>query len=117
MAFDKTKFEVLHRGTVGGMALASYNTNTPNHGRGAGAPAPAANLDYLGADVAGNTGDRILDDDYFPASEVPASGLIVFVEARSVGTLNSNVRATATVRVYHSGDDVKAVSQGTIALT
>ena len=114
MAFDKTKLEVLHRGTIGGMALANYDTATPNHGRGTGLPVSSAAQDALAVGTGTLTGDDITADNYFPAGEIPNGGLIVFVTGRT----NTGVatRTSTILRVYHSttsGTPVKSADIGT----
>ena len=122
MAFDKTKLEVLHRGTVGGMALANYDTATPNHGRGGNTTQPA-DTDYIPTSTADTiTGaDSITGNNFFPASEVPNGGLVVFVTARTGGTAGSSTtRSSGVIRVYHSADanvETKGVDLGSAALS
>ena len=113
MAFDKTKLEVLHRGTIGGMALANYDTATPNHGRGTGLPVSSAAEDGLGQGTGAEAND-ISRDAYFPAGEVPRGGLIVFVTAKTLATTPSSARSSTIFRVYHDAGVVKSVDIGSV---
>lgn len=89
MAFDKTKLEVIHRGTVGGIAYASYD---------------AGNDYFSGSGIGGGTGvdDNINADGYFNDAEVPNKGMVIEVigKARLTASPNTITTRFCTVRAY-----------------